>query len=1836
MVTMQTEDLVLGRIKTVAKFYLDVCLPHGEIGRVNIYDISSSYSALVKEMVDSGEIDDSVAGLEDLFHTGQLVRCYVKKAIPSVQSPRASDRSKHLSELSLFPELVNKGITRKHIRARTHISGSVDTEEDHGYTIGTGIQGLNCFLPKSFIIEKVHLGSVMTFYPVVSDNITFLTSDTMRVLKVTTRLDNPSDLVLDPAAPVHFGCLTPGTWLRATLHKKVGSTLVAKFADYLISINRAHYRGSEDEYRIGMEVLVCLILVDPGTKQLTGSLLPHLLPSSFLHTSSCTTICKQLPIGMRLDNAVIERVDKRTIHLSVPGSETLQAVVRRAQLPTKLAVENLKSKFAPGQKVTCRVIDHDLLEDVAIATMKKKLLQLPFLSIEELFPGDLISAVVNRFTKTGVVVRAEDRLSGLIPYLHLADIPLKRPAEKFQRGQKIDCRVLTLDKGTNKLILTAKRGLVDASCSLFGSKEMFDWVQRGVKDQTLFAAFVVKISERGLLLSGLGELRAWLPRRETGLAPDDVLEATYFRGQVLRVRIVHALNDSSQDGGKETSEPNRSRSKFLVSLKLKGKNEPSAKQRKTQLSSVYVGQVFNAKVRKVQNTGLHVDLFPTDNASKDPSMWSGSMGSGFLAFDHLSDFESNCALFAQFMTRLKPGAVLDLDRSGPRSVVVINKASSTVIVSARPSLLRAASNHQLAESDTENKNVIDIHTGFVSEFNDLRVGTQWFAWVVNHVDYGIFVQFPSGIRGLAPVRLLTDTRIPKHVALTSLFPTGATVIAKVVELASSEKRRCLVTLRMLDTYFVEEHYVDIAIRSLENCITELEWLSRRQHLLSGFRIGDLIEFQAETLDTIMVSGQVSRLKAEKAGKHPVPAIAYLANTDGIECVPGKAYAGVVSFIDLNAERLEVALSAWLVNSVRNRKNNAASTPRLGQKVSSITIAFRSRTIAVVALRGHASGCFGILPARRTFNDVLGGNAWAVGQRNDVTLRQLFSDEGTTPSVHLCTLAIYDPVTNLPVRRSTSLKSKNAVPSQEDYSSTELLANLVEGQQLSGLRFDRLVGNIAFFQLSDSKHQVVFCHLVNIAQTAKAVRSFQLHPPPVGTVMTQTATVLHTSAQDQRHSSNRRGPLSARLPEISFLEKPQVSVGDLVCAQLIQVHQDYWAVHLPGGARGRLHVTAMLHSKTPKPLELAAKTNTGNQVRQLNPSLATRKDLGTGLKKDRLITCRIIDKLEKPSKDADSAVRTPLYYVSTKPDVVRGGVECWSKRTPTFNSATEAFIKIRSPNGLLVALTHRDDMLIPFSPELQERLHAAEVRFRVGDHLCVRPLRMIENQLVGELVLSELSEEATTSDDHSDLLASATQELLRIVNEKRKKLQKHTTAFKESLKPVELTIYDNSKSPEPTYSSQLEKPGSKRHLPAQSLMIGSSKRARSSKRSVSESDSPGMKRPCAEYDDKQTQPAKKPKEAEDLRTEAVVNIWDIGDPTVVQKYADFILPVDFGSSEKVADSTKPVSSEDQKPKSKDNAVKENSVAAEWRLREKESRKAMLAALTAEEQCLPKGSLRPTTTEEYELTVRNAPSNATCWTAYMKHVLSGSELHSLTDARAIAERGLRAIASSAGLEPGEQDTQQARLLSFYLVMEAKELERCIQQQEQMTSLTGSDPVLETSEQANRLSQVLSRLVNLDQSSFTRRAIDILADIGQFERAEDLARRLIKSSPGEVDRWLSLLKVRFRAGRVAAAREAQRNAVNILRSIHLPRFLTSSARLEFEFGDADRAIGLFREQLVAHPKQKIIYEEFIKLLLLAGKSKEARSIRMKATEYLKPHECESLDELFNREPEKQADLP
>lgn len=114
------------------------------------------------------------------------------------------------------------------------------------------------------------------------------------------------------------------------------------------------------------------------------------------------------------------------------------------------------------------------------------------------------------------------------------------------------------------MILSAKPGLVEAKCPIIGSKQMIKTLAhseflQAFGDQ-LYVAFVAKICEHGLLLIGVNEMRAWLPKRETGLSEDDALEATFFQGQVLRVRIKRYHKPPKDN------EPHGSR--LLVSLKV--------------------------------------------------------------------------------------------------------------------------------------------------------------------------------------------------------------------------------------------------------------------------------------------------------------------------------------------------------------------------------------------------------------------------------------------------------------------------------------------------------------------------------------------------------------------------------------------------------------------------------------------------------------------------------------------------------------------------------------------------------------------------------------------------------------------------------------------------------------------------------------------------------------------------------------------------------------------------------------------------------------------------------------------------------------------------------------------------------------------------------------------------------------------------------------------------------------------------------------------------------------------------------------------------------------------
>ena len=56
------------------------------------------------------------------------------------------DKKKTIT-LTTRPSILNKGFSLKHILDDSVIYGSIQSLEDHGYTVDTGLRGLTAFLP---------------------------------------------------------------------------------------------------------------------------------------------------------------------------------------------------------------------------------------------------------------------------------------------------------------------------------------------------------------------------------------------------------------------------------------------------------------------------------------------------------------------------------------------------------------------------------------------------------------------------------------------------------------------------------------------------------------------------------------------------------------------------------------------------------------------------------------------------------------------------------------------------------------------------------------------------------------------------------------------------------------------------------------------------------------------------------------------------------------------------------------------------------------------------------------------------------------------------------------------------------------------------------------------------------------------------------------------------------------------------------------------------------------------------------------------------------------------------------------------------------------------------------------------------------------------------------------------------------------------------------------------------------------------------------------------------------------------------------------------------------
>uniref|UniRef100_A0A674BPX8 Protein RRP5 homolog n=1 Tax=Salmo trutta TaxID=8032 RepID=A0A674BPX8_SALTR len=183
-------------------------------------------------------------------------------------------------------------------------------------------------------------------------------------------------------------------------------------------------------------------------------------------------------------------------------------------------------------------------------------------------------------------------------------------------------------------------------------------------------------------------------------------------------------------------------------------------------------------------TGLEVSILPEETIA-------------FLPMMHLSDHVSNCLLLWE---GLQEGDIIS-------NVVCLSKKKPNITLTKKPTV----------KSFLEEGGVV------AKEFSDITVGVQLIGWVKNIMPYGVFVEFPYGLVGLAPKAAMSDKFISDTAAH---FQLGHTVVAKVTNL-DEEKHRFLVSLKVSEVTSPKRDGQARLIRGLQERKAVMEMMASR-------------------------------------------------------------------------------------------------------------------------------------------------------------------------------------------------------------------------------------------------------------------------------------------------------------------------------------------------------------------------------------------------------------------------------------------------------------------------------------------------------------------------------------------------------------------------------------------------------------------------------------------------------------------------------------------------------------------------------------------------------------------------------------------------------------------------------------------------------------------------------------------------------------------------------------------------------------------------------------------------------------------------------------------------
>ncbi|XP_006756522.1 PREDICTED: protein RRP5 homolog isoform X3 [Myotis davidii] len=424
---------ILGCVKEVNELELVISLPNGLQGFVQVTEISDAYTKKLNEQVEQEEPLKDLASLPELFSPGMLVRCVVS-------SLGITEKGKKSVKLSLNPQNVNKVLSAEALKPGMLLTGTVSSLEDHGYLVDIGVGGARAFLPlqkaQEYIRQKnkgAKLKVGQYLHCVIKE-----VKGNGGVVSLSIGHSEVSTAIATEEQSWTLNNLLPGLVVKAQVQKVTPLGLTLNFLSFFTGlVDFMHLEPKKaGTYFSNQAVRACVLSVHPRTRAVRLSLRPVFLqPGRPLTQLSCQHL------GAVLDDAPVQGFFSKagaTFRLK-DGS---LAYARLSHLSDSKKTFNPEA-FKPGNTHKCRIINYSQMDELALLSLRTSIIEAQFLGYHDIKPGALVKGTVLTIKPYGMLVKVSEQIRGLVPPMHLADIPMKNPEKKYHIGDEVTCRIMS-------------------------------------------------------------------------------------------------------------------------------------------------------------------------------------------------------------------------------------------------------------------------------------------------------------------------------------------------------------------------------------------------------------------------------------------------------------------------------------------------------------------------------------------------------------------------------------------------------------------------------------------------------------------------------------------------------------------------------------------------------------------------------------------------------------------------------------------------------------------------------------------------------------------------------------------------------------------------------------------------------------------------------------------------------------------------------------------------------------------------------------------------------------------------------------------------------------------------------------------------------------------------------------------------------------------------------------------------------------------------------------------------------------------------------------------------